>query len=294
MIIKSKTHRYSPQVFQRLVNYVYADKGRSEEHRAWSYFHNLTAFTPEGVMAAFRENEGFRKSRQNGIALRHLIMSFSPDDSRFLNPEIIQDLVEQFLKLRQEKGVVFGRLHEHDGHIHVHLLISGSEYRSAKSTRQSKAEFQRVHRELEAYQRAKYPELSHSVVKIRGKNRDPERAKPLSEGERQMKARLGRTPTKKEALQARLTAWLERAPSAPAYYDKLQAEGFELYLRASGTVQGIISPEGIKFRFRTLGISPAMIKGLMSEREKRLAQLQVDRTTARSDRDRDGHSFRGI
>ncbi len=280
MIIKSKTHRHSPGLFQRLIDYIYSDKGRSQERCAWSFFHNLDAYTPEGVLAAFRENDAFRKSRQNGVALRHHILSFAPEDSQLLSPEIIQDLVAKYLELRNEKGMVFGRLHEHDGHLHVHLLISGNEYRSGKSTRKSKAEFQRIHRELEAYQREKYPELEHSLVKVpasRERQKNPRifspSGKAFSEAELRMKERLGRKLTKKEALQARLTAWLDRATSLAAYYNTLEAEGFQLY-EYRGKTRGILSKDGVKFRFATLGITPDMIRALESERESRMRDLR--------------------
>ena len=69
--------------------------------------------------------------------------------------------------MREEKGFVFAKPHVHEDHIHVHFLISGNEVLSGKSTKRSKADFQRVQRELEAYQMEQNPELSDSIVKLK-------------------------------------------------------------------------------------------------------------------------------
>ena len=275
MIIKSKTYRYKPNLYKKLIDYTFSDKGRAQEEKAWSFFHNLSTFTPDGIETAFEENNTFRKKRVNGIALRHLILSFSPDDTPYLTPEIIQDLVEKFLELRGEKGIVIGRLHEHDKHIHVHLLISGNQYRSPKSTCMSKKDFLDVHRELEIYQKRPYPQLKHSLVKIEKRPRDPERIKPLSELELKMKERLGKKLTKKERFRQRIKTFLDQAKSTVELYDLLEKNGFELY-QYRKRINGILK-DGIKFRFTTLGIKPSIIRELDRERTKRLSVLQATR-----------------
>lgn len=290
MIIKAKGHKANTSkraglLIDKMVKYLESDKGRADEN-SWSFFHNLTAFDVKGIAKEFKDNETLRKKHKKSIALHHVILSFHPLDAHKITPAILKDLTEKYIELRGLKGIAFARVHDAEQHPHVHILISGNELGSSKATSIRPEERDWIHEELEKYQLEKYPELSHSLVKIREKNRDLEKEKPLTEAEKKLKERLGRKPTNKELLKARLTAWLQQAPSVSAYYDTLQAHGFELY-EYRGKVRGIISPDGVKFRFATLGITKDMIRELMSEREKRLATLQEGRGRSIDHRDRD-------
>lgn len=164
MIIKSKGHRKKPGIFRFLVNYVWSDKGKANEDNSFSYFHNITSFDPKKISQEFLENDTFRKQRSNGLALHHLIMSFSPKDSDHITHEVLHDLVTKLIELRGSDGLYFGRLHASEDHIHVHILMSGNKYRSRDSMRISKAEFDRLQRDIEVYQIEHYPRVSHSLV----------------------------------------------------------------------------------------------------------------------------------
>lgn len=278
MVIKSITYKYRPGLYRKLITYIMSDKNRSEESTAWSYFHNLSEFETEKVIRAFEANQRYAKKHSRTIAARHLIISFSPENTKDLNPDIIRDLVNKYIELWGLNGVMFGRLHQNpeDAHIHVHLVVSGNEYQSNKSTRISKAKFLELQRELERYQAQNYPELEASLVKI-GKSRKNAKTKPLTEGERKMTERLGNIPTKKAEMKEQLLGFIQQAQSTKALYDQLLANGYEIYLYKE-KVRGIIKvADGKKFRFSTLGLTPEMILELQTEREKRLAVLEEGR-----------------
>jgi len=281
MIIKSKSHKWSAQLYARMVRYLMDDKGRADEN-SWSFFHNLTAgFEEQDIVQELMANDVFRKKRKNGIALQHLILSFHELDSEKIDPLILQDLTQKFLELYAPKSVAFARVHTGEKHWHVHVLVSANELGSSRSTRVSKQEFARIQRELEVYQLEKYPFLNNSIVKlrperdqkIRKKSDHPE--KPLSEQELRMKDRLGKQPTQKEGMKAQLKAFLQQADSTQAFYDLLEQHGFELYTYRE-KIRGFFK-DGKKFRFRTIGVTEEMIQELATERDKRLSELTASR-----------------
>ena len=166
-----------------------------------------------------------------------------------ISQEILNDLIYKFIELRGNSGLVFGRLHESD-HKHVHLLFSANQYRSDKSIRMDKYEFQRIHKELEAYQLEKYPELSNSLVKI-GDIDFHSKAKGLTEVEKHMESR-GKT-LRKLSFKDQITGLMDESSHTLDFYKNLRENGFKLYSR-SDKISGIITPNGRKYRFTTLGI----------------------------------------
>lgn len=282
MIIKAKSHRHANprSLFDRLINYLIDDKGHSKEKTAWSFFHNLSSYDSKGVVDEFVENAKLKKQRKNSVLAHHYILSFHELDSDKVTPEIMQDLVKKFLELRNEKGIAFARVHDSQKHPHIHILISANQFGSSKSTRMSRNDFLEVHRKLEEYQLEKYPEISHSLVKIRARKKNPriisDKEKPLTETENKMKKRLGKTPTKKETLKVQLQSFMSRSNSTKEFYDLLEKHGFNIYTQRD-KIRGFLK-DGKKFRFSTLGISKGMIRELMSERERRFEALQKSRT----------------
>lgn len=259
MIIKSKTHRYKPGLFRRLVEYLVSDKGRSTTENSWSFFHQMNAFEPDSIVEEFERNYQFLKPRGgDAIALRHLILSFDHSDKDKLTIPIMQDLLEKYMELRNEFGIAFARLHNEDGHPHIHVLLSGNRLNSSRSTRLSKGDFQKAQIDLELYQQEQYPELSNSLVKISDIDFQ-NKARGLSETEKLMLSRGALV--KKTSYRDQIRAILESSRHTIEFYDELQKNGFRLYQRGD-RVSGIIAPSGKKYRFTTLGISHETIQEL--------------------------------
>lgn len=274
MIIKVVTHRPKKDLFRRLVEYIYTDKGRATDINSFSFFNNLSSYTPEGIIQEFEKNDTYRKQRSNGVALHHCILSFSPEDSKHLTHEILQDLAYKFIELRGAKSIAFGRVHNSDGHQHIHLIFSGNEYQSNKSMRMDKKEFQKIHRELEEYQQEKYPQLSHSIVKLHSRNRD--KPKGLSEVEKHIENRG--IKLRKTSLKGQIKQLLAESNHTLDFYEKLQEKGFLLYRdRKTAKAVGIQTANGRKYRFTTLGIGLKTIRELDEIYLERFSQKKVDR-----------------
>ena len=104
----------------------------------------------------------------------HEILSFHKADREHLTPEVLEDLTRKYLSLRAPDGLAFASSHHDREHIHVHIVLSGTELRSSKTLRMDNPTFTRVRRQIEAYQLEKYPELTKSVVHLTKKVRSKE------------------------------------------------------------------------------------------------------------------------
>lgn len=231
---------------------------------------NLHTIDPNKVHKDFLLNDRvYRKKRSDGVALYHEILSFSPKDAEHISDEKLEVLAKKYIDIRCPEAQVLGNIHREKQHIHLHLLISGNDYKSSKSLRLSRAKFKAVRLEIEEFQKTRFPELEHSIAylgKIREKS-DKKRSdqKKRSENEFQMKARLkGKEPTKKEILKQRVSEILESIKNPKEFLMALKDESdFELY-EYRGKVTGIIF-EGKKYRFTTFGIAKERLQKLREQ-----------------------------
>lgn len=106
------------------------------------------------------EKRSFNHTRRT--VLRHEIMAFSPDSSRYLTSKKLKSFAKFYLKNRcpRSKGVC--AVHYEDS-IHIHFVISAVGI-DGKATRISKEEFKLFKQKLQKFQQEKYPELSDSIV----------------------------------------------------------------------------------------------------------------------------------
>ena len=157
-----KTIRWHTRSFNRLVDYVAKDAEREE---SFAVLHNLRPGDLPSIAEQFRANDAYRKERANGVVLYHEILSVSDLDREAVTPEILEDLCRHYLELRAPNALAFAQPHFDKGHLHIHIGISGVEYKSRKTLRMDNAQFERVRRGLEEYQRQHYgEELKNSVV----------------------------------------------------------------------------------------------------------------------------------
>lgn len=233
MYVKSLPWHYAG--FKSLVDYI--TKERNEDHELRLDIHHNIRPTedPQHLAIQFKENDlAFRKVRKNGVVLYHEVLSFSANDREKLTPAIIEDLVREYLDLRAPGALAFGSTHLRESHIHVHLCISGNNYRSSKATRLEKEDFINIRKSLEEYQKIKYPELTHSIAY----------------GERTQQRK-----NKRELLE-RITStsqWLlEQASDTEDLRKGLEMEGLELYYYKGEPVG--VKVDNQKFRFRRLGL----------------------------------------
>lgn len=230
------------------------------------------------IAAEFQANARHLPPRKNGVALYHEIISLSPaDGARLTDREavhILYTLADFYLERRAHGALACGIIHLDRGNPHLHLVISANRIGQAKKLRLSQNEFRDIKRELEAYQRLRYPELTHS--RVNHGLATPEQGRPqqrpgapathpiLSSPEHQRQKRLERQgkhePSRKEHLHQLLLNAFTVCNSPEQFTALLTEHEITLYHR-SGRPSGLIANDK-KYRFTTLGLESQLQQAL--------------------------------
>jgi hypothetical protein len=190
------------------------------------------------------------------------------------------DLTREYLRRRAPNAIAYAKAQFDTDSPHVHILISGNLVESAKKLRIERGTFERIKREMEAYQVEKYPQLSHSIVygKQRYKAHDrPRLTNPEAERARRLRNSEQRQPTRKEDVRERLKACLIAADTEEHLIEFLKAAQLAPYVR--GKTPGVTDTRtGHKYRLNTLGLDR---EGQETVKRLRANQPQQERTQAR-------------
>ena len=242
-------------------------KVQNSEGQSFTIKHHLKGKEFHDWANQFKKNEQYRKhKRKNQNYLMHTIISFDKRDDVSL--EQMEDLANEFIR-QQPSGIYLAVPHFDKEHRHIHLCCSAISYRSGKSLRLSKAEFQKLKQDLQNYQQEKYPELSYSVVQHGRKS------KPLlTEKEYQFKRRNAGRETNKEQLIGILQTSYSNALSKSAFFENLSANDVSTYSR-NGRLTGI-KYKGRKFRFSRLGFDIEKLKTI-DKSQNRLKEISNTR-----------------
>ncbi|MEL6274773.1 MAG: relaxase/mobilization nuclease domain-containing protein [Bacteroidota bacterium] len=248
MIIKSTSRKDVD--FAQIIAYLHKE-GERMERAAITYVHNIDALPDdlEGMVQALEDNDRYRRKRKNGVGFYHDIISFSPKDSATIRqqPWLLRDLIEQYIRLRCPHGLAVARVHLEEDHIHIHVVVSANERESSKSTRISKADFERIKAELQTYRAQHYPILEHSYQHY-ASQQSFETDKPTAIAVYLDK--IGRKQTKKAALRQHLLDAIIQAQDANDLEAQLKASSIQLYQR-NGQWGGVVQ-DNRKYRFTTL------------------------------------------
>lgn len=161
MIIKSLS-RKDPS-FKQLINYLQRDYDKQYIFSHNLYVNNLTNI--DEVNKEFLENYKFLKKQKNSNALYHDIISFSKSDNDIkIQKDALFDVVNEYIKVRANKCLVYGIMHEGHNNIHYHLMISSNEIENNKNHYLSIKQFNDVKKGAEIYVNQKYPELKQGIV----------------------------------------------------------------------------------------------------------------------------------
>ncbi|MEO1263251.1 MAG: relaxase/mobilization nuclease domain-containing protein [Bacteroidota bacterium] len=272
MVIKSLRHK-APS-FKKLIEYI---ANGSEERQILT--RNLRSTTMQGIVNEYYHNDQFR-SNYSKTLLYHTILSFSPDDTPLITDEMIYDLTNKYIDLRNPNALTFAAIHKDTNHYHVHVALSGCERNSSKVLRLDDKQFWQIRQDLEAYQKEKYPQLLHSLVylgKERGRKNSRTRDRNTRKEKEYQRSVRTKAPSEKEQLTEVLSKAYASSFSREEFYQHLENEGLELYHRNGQTV-GVRGKR--KYRFSTLGFSQEKFEVLDRtaqrwEHEKNLAQ-EVD------------------
>ena len=244
MIIK--TLRHHGNWFRHSVPYVLLDQGRAAPDQFDTIYHNLPSIELPDMIQAFNQNDGYRKQRARGIVAYHEIMSFAPEDAEHLTKDALQELAQKYIDLRCPEALCLAQAHLSDAHPHVHFLISGSNYKSAKTPRLDNSQFREVRTEMEAFQKQVTPELGHSLVYEHWDKSSPSKARSLKLFAKELVGGIEqKAHAKAISLQDRHRAFLEGIQQHPE---------LELYHTPSGLPQGV-TYLGVKVRFSWMGVS---------------------------------------
>ncbi|MDP1725556.1 MAG: relaxase/mobilization nuclease domain-containing protein [Bacteroidota bacterium] len=263
MIYKILT-RSTPS-FQSLITYISKESKNTEPE---IFTHNLRSdgLDIEGLTKEYLVNESFRAfHRSDQKYLNHEILSFHDEDTSKITPELLQDIAQKYIALRGNEGVYYGAVHRDQNHAHIHFAVSGLKYRTGRSHHIPKDKLQELKIELQAYQKEKYPELSKSLPKHgRGKEYLTDRQWYANQKEKRN--------IQKDDMRDTILSSFEQAKTQNGFLELLRDSGFHHYER-KGIAQGIISPDGMKFRFTRLGITPEQFKGLPVDQTEELKAL---------------------
>ncbi len=272
MIVKIKT-RKTPS-YRQILEYLLKNK----EERSFLLKHNLKGNSIPEWEKQFKANETYRKfKRKDSVLLYHEIISFHKDDVKNISPEKLEDLTREYIKLRNPNGIFLAVMHTDKEHHHIHLCTSALEFRNGNSLRMSKEKFAELKKQIQNYQREKYPELSNSIV-AHGKTEKKELA--LSDTEYQIKRRTGRA-SEKERLVGILKTCYKKADCKESFFELLKECGLKIYSRG-GKVSGVWFANR-KFRFNRIGFG-----------EERMDELEKVRIKGKELSDMRGERKKGI
>ncbi|MCQ4141598.1 relaxase/mobilization nuclease domain-containing protein [Chryseobacterium sp. EO14] len=256
MIIKSKSYK-TTRSFTTVLNYVFRENERDNGF-VLTKFIKGKGLTVEELGQQLLSNEQFRiHKRKNNVHLYMDILSFHPRDAERLNNEKLHQIALKYLSLRAPKSIAIATVHKNEkNHTHLHICFSGVEYKTGKSIRISKDDFQKkVKLEMEAYQMEFFPELILSKIRHE-KSITPK--KQLKKDHEKIMESFGEISEKQKLLKV-LEEAFTISKSEKYFYKKLQEKGLQLYSR-NGKITGIKGKR--KFRFKTLGYTPEILQQL--------------------------------
>lgn len=122
-------------------------------------------YSAKTIANQYAENEKHRKHiRSNSVKAHMEILSFHPSDTKHLNNSLLEKIARKYISLRSNLAIGLATVHRDTRHVHLHFVFSGVEWRTGKSTRLSKAEFQKIKLEMEAFQKQRFPQIRHSTI----------------------------------------------------------------------------------------------------------------------------------
>ena len=254
MIIKSMSRKVPS--FDQLIHYM--DAGASG--RDFNIYYNLYSRKADSIYEEFMNNSQYLQRRKNGVFMYHEVISITRSQqlSEKEQINILRKVVYQYIQERARENLVYGVLHdEKEDNLHYHLLISSNHFESAKRHRLTKADFDKVKRNLELYVLECHPELQQKklISKERGASADND---SLSNKGREMQRRTGKTP-QRDRVKADLERIFAAASSHAELIELMESERLSLYKR--GKYWGVKDERNNrKHRFVTLGVAETFAK----------------------------------
>lgn len=255
MIIKSMSRKHAS--FGQLIDYI--EKGSSS--RRFSVFHNTYSRDSEEIKREFEANSENLRFRKNGVYLYHEVISItrSHHTHEDQQKEALQTIVREYLKMRASKQLAYAVLHEDKAdNLHFHCVISANEAQDTTRKRLSKADFAEMQAQLEKWTLETFPELEQKAVfapnQTNEQKAEKQRKAKISNNGAELKRRGGKT-TERDTMKETLEAIFSTSTNGQHFTELLEKAGLKFYTR--GKNHGVITEDGTKYRFSTLGLAEA-------------------------------------
>lgn len=247
MIIKSKSYK-TTRSFTTVLNYIFRESEIDDGFRLTKFIKGKN-LSVEALQNQLLINEQLRLNRRkNNVVLYMDILSFHPRDAQRLTNEKLHQITMKYLSLRAPNSIAIATVHKNEkDHTHLHICFSGVQYKTGKSIRISKDDFQnKVKVPMEKYQQEIFPELVLS--KIRHEKSMSHKKVLIKDNEKIIQTSGG--ISEKQKIVNLLENCFKTAKSEQEFYQKLQNNGLVLYSRG-GKITGVQAKR--KYRFKTLG-----------------------------------------
>ncbi len=165
MIIKSKSYKHN-KAFKTVVDYLLRET-EQEDSFLLTRFLKGKRLTNEEISKQFLENEQYRiNPRKNNVKLYMEILSFKSENTKDLTNDKLKKIARKYLSLRSPLSVALVTAHKKEkDHVHLHVLLSGTAYKTGKSVRISRDDFKhKVKIPMERFQEKQFPELAKSSI----------------------------------------------------------------------------------------------------------------------------------
>lgn len=270
MIIKSKSYKTSKS-FSTVLNYIFRENERNNGFELTKFIKGKNLF-PDELSSQFRFNEQFRiNKRKNSVVLYMDILSFHPRDAERLTNDKLHQIALKYLSLRAPKSIAVASVHRNEkDHTHLHIVFSGIEYKTGKSIRISKDDFQKkVKLPMEKYQQEAFPELMLSKIRHEKSYHIKKEQKKDSEIIMENEGEI----SEKQKILKMIEEIFTTATSEKDFYQNLESKNIKLYSR-NGKITGIEGNR--KFRFSRIGYTPELLQSLEQNptQNQRLEWLQ--------------------
>lgn len=252
MIIKSKSYKHNG-AYRRLVNYVLKDSEK-EKGFVLTRFIKGKQSSKEEITRQFEKNETYRlHKRSNNVKLYMDILSFHRDE-KYISNDKLKKIARKYISLRSDLSVALATVHRDKSHTHIHVLLSGTTYKTGHSVRVSKSFFkEKIKVPAEQFVQKNFPELQRSAI-----NHSKKSVSKIKDAEYQMNQR-GKL-SDKQILIGHLEKAYKKAISEKDFYTLLQKQNLDLYTRNSGLIAGVKMNQ--KYRFATLGYTKQILQEL--------------------------------
>lgn len=265
MIIKSKGYKNSGSI-QSVIRYVLQETKREvAETNPYLLTRFMAPTSPEGqIIERFKKNEQTRiHKRKNANIIYQEILSFHQQDSDKLSPSDLREIVSTYVELRCPNSISLAVYHNDKEHLHIHLVFSGVEYSTGRSTRISQAEFNSIKLKMEYFQQHRF-NLLHSHV-------DHQYSADYSEVRQNLKNQI-KGQTSKQFLRSTIDQISNRSTTLSQWMQRLQTNGIVPYYR-NEKLTGVIYQKR-KYRLSTLRVRLDIIQQLIIKEQELEVQQQ--------------------